>query len=148
MSTATRRGHGAPSLSGGADLDPEVRTCARRTRWSKDSPPPGPRSPARHQIGNQTFRGRKRLAPGREPLARVSTGVGGGGSVSSAAPPPTPSPAPGGHLPLDLGFLGPPRVRGASIARSPWGERESVQTVGARSLAASSEAIRGSERQA
>lgn len=37
---------------------------------------------------------------------------------------------------------------GASSARSPWGERESVQTVGARSLAASSAEIPGAERQA
>lgn len=63
-------------------------------------------------------------------------------------PRPPPSPALPGHLPLGLGFPVQPRVPGASSARSPWGERESVQTVGARSLAASSAEIRGSERPA
>lgn len=64
---------------------------ARRARWSADSPPPRSRSPARHQIGNQTFSGCEPPAPGpRIPSQGQYRGL-------SAAPPrpPTPSPAPG-----------------------------------------------------
>lgn len=58
---------------------------------------------------------------------------------------PAPLPGPGAREPLTArpGFPVPPRVRGGSAARSPWGERETVWTVGARSLAASSAENRG-----
>lgn len=69
-----------------------------------------------------------------------------GGGLSAVPPRTPPSPALLGHLPLGLSFPVQPRIRGASSARSPWGERESVQAVGARSLAASSAEIRASER--
>lgn len=48
-----------------------------------------------------------------------------------------------GPLTAPSGLPVQPRVQGASAARSPWGERETEQTVGARSLAASSAENRG-----
>lgn len=60
---------------------------ARRARWSADSPPPRSRSPARHQIGNQTFSGCEPPAPGpRIPSQGQYRGL-------SAAPPRPPLPA-------------------------------------------------------
>lgn len=74
------------------------------------------------------------------PGAYPTRGRDGEGTVKSGAIGLSPPPGPRALEPLTArpGLPVPPRVRGASAARSPWGERETAQPLGARSLAASS----------
>lgn len=88
VSTATRRGHGAPGLSRGADPDPEVRTCARAGRGGAQTRPHRDRDP-QHATKSEIklSAATSLLLRGRESTVRDSTGG------LSAAPPRPPLPA-------------------------------------------------------
>lgn len=82
--------------------------------------------PARHQIGNKTLAGLLVSCSGSGTRTPATNGLGG--CQKSRPPTPAPLPGPGARGPLtaEPGLPVQPRVSDASSARSPWGERETV----------------------
>lgn len=151
MSGVTRRGRESPGLSKrrqpGSCADLVRDTCARAGHggtWTRprQAAPPNRKSNFQWPPGvllraldpSPSHRQGRRLSAALHPTTTITTTYTLLSRTRVREPLTTPP-----------GLRMPPRVRGAFAARCPWGERETVQTVGARSLAAASAENAGAE---